>query len=322
MVDEQVATAIFDDYVTGGNQVTAEATPGAPPTAPVAPAQVQAMQPRNEAGQFVTKEGGDGQVEHEVTPQSTSPTEGTSGGHEAAARALGWKPLDEFSGDPRKWVEARVWVENAPLVSQIKSYKQQVREKNKAIEAAQQHYGRVHEAAYQRAIQELSAQKDQAIIEQDRDKVYEVERQMAQVNSERARAPIQGPLYDPAYTEWIDANPTIVGDPQLKAFAVAYEQTLMASDPDIESRLDKTTQAVRAAYPDRFKNGRRQSPSMVESNMGGAAPVNGSGKKFGVSDLSNEERSVMKDLVSGGVLSQDQYLKDIQETRTGSYTFD
>lgn len=316
MIDEQVASATFDDYVSGGNQVTADVTPGAPPTAPVAPAQ----QPRNESGQFVTKEaaaGGDGQVEHEVPTQSTSPTE-----HDAAARALGWKPLEEFGGDPRKWVEARVWVENAPLVYQIKSYKQQVREKNRAIEAAQQHYGRVHEAAYQRAIQELSAQKEQAIIEQDREKVYEVERQMAQVNSERAKAPIQGPLYDPAYTEWIEANPTIVHDEQLKAFAVAYEQTLMASDPDIESRLDKTTQAVRAAYPDRFKNGRRQSPSLVESNTGGAAPVNGSGKKFSVSDLSNEERSVMKDLVSGGVLTQDQYLKDIQETRTGSYTFD
>lgn len=35
--------------------------------------------------------------------------------HETKAREMGWTPKEEFKGDPDKWVDAKDWVERAPL---------------------------------------------------------------------------------------------------------------------------------------------------------------------------------------------------------------
>lgn len=319
MAEQMEMSATFDDYNNTGG--TATATPEATPAEPVsqttgqaaAPAVEKPAQPRDAQGKFVAAEVTE---EPKVEAQSSTPAPDV----EAQARAQGWKPLEEFGGDPRKWVEARVWVENAPLVAQVKAHKQKIREQNRALEAAQQHYSRVHEVAYQKALQDIGEAKRQAIIEQDVAKVEQLDQERARIEVERMKAPQPTITVDPSYQEWIDANPTIVGDPQLKSFAIAYEQTLLTTEPDIDKRLEETTKAVRTAFPDRFKNVRRQQAPVVEGSQTSVTPTNGTSKKFGVSDLNNEERTVMNRLVNSGVLTAEQYLKDIQEARNGTYS--
>lgn len=319
---DELSSATFDDYSNSAGTLTVDAPVAAPPSAPsTAAATAPAPErPRDESGKFVAvaqlKQ--DGEVEP-ATPAATPQT--ASSDMDAQARALGWKPLEEFGGDPRKWVEARVWVENAPLVSQIKAHKQKVREQNRIIEAQQAHYRQVHEAAYHRAMQELAAQKRQAIVEQDPDRVDEVERQMAQASAERAKLPVANTV-DPAYLDWKEANPTIVGDPEMVQYAIRFEKGLMELEPDIDKRLEATTEAVRLKFPDRFKqaNPRRHAPSIMES---GASPhTGGNHKKFTVSDLTPDERMIMNKLVGIGQLTEAQYLKDAQESRNGIYTLD
>lgn len=312
----ETMSATFDDYKTGNDipvTINTITTPAADPAVQFAPAAEKFAQPRDEQGKFVAQP-------KQEEPQTAAPTT-TEPDIEASARAQGWKPLEEFGGDPRKWVEARVWVENAPLVAQVKAHKQKIREQNKALEAAQQHYARVHEVAYNKALQDLAESKRQAIIEQDVAKVEQIDQERARIEVERMKAPLPAPTVDPSYQDWIENNPTIIGDPQLKSFAIAYEQTLMTTEPDIDKRLEATTQAVRQAFPDRFKNTRKQLPPAVEGSQTSVTPTNGNGsKKFGVSDLNNEERTVMNRLVSSGVLTAEQYLKDIQEARNGTYS--
>ena len=301
MADE-MSTVTFDDY-------------GSAPTVPEAPKTgVPDLASSREPAPVKVSE-----VEEAEPPKTEPPSE-----HETKAREMGWKPLHEFGGDPRKWVEARVWVENAPLVSQIKAYKQQIRERNKALEAASTHYARVHQAAYDRAIADLSEQKREAVIQQDVDKVAEIDRYIAHTQAEYAKRPEPPQTFDPAYGEWIDANPVIAGDPTLRSFAISVERGLMDTAPelDVETRLERVSQAVHSTYPDRFKNGRRTAHSMVEGPSNGATPVQGTSKRFGVSDLNADEKMVMRRLVSSGLLTEAQYLKDIQDARQGVYTLD
>lgn len=316
---DETMSATFDDYRPNDGAAVSEAPPAEPVAQPPsqaaapAPATEKTAQPRDEQGKFVAQPK---QEEPKSEPASTPAAPDI----EAQARAQGWKPLEEFGGDPRKWVEARVWVENAPLVAQVKAHKQKIREQNRALEAAQQHYARVHEVAYNKALQDLAEQKRQAVMEQDVAKVEQLDMERARIEVERMKAPAPTVTVDPSYQEWIDANPTIVGDPQLKSFAIAYEQTLLTTEPDIDKRLEATTQAVRAAFPDRFKNGRRQQPPVVEGSQTSVSPNGNGSKKFGVSDLSADERTVMNRLVSSGVLTAEQYIKDIQEARNGTYS--
>lgn len=299
--------------VESGHEATSTPEPVAasPAVAPILPV-------RDELGRFVSPAAVAAPVtaaEAEPAPAATKPPAEA----EAKARETGWKPLEEWQGDPRKWVPAEAWVANQPLVDQLRASRREIREKNKAIEAAQQHYARVHEAAYQRAMQELTAQKDQAIVEQDRDRVYEIERQMAQVNAERAKAPVLTPVVDPAYTQFAIDHPEIKADPQMAQFAIAYEKSLAEYEPDIDKRLDETLAAVRVRFPDRFKNQRRQAPAMVEGTATGAAAASNAPKKFSEADLSPMERSEMQRLVRAGVLTQADYLRDIQAYNNRSF---
>ena len=309
MAEPETMSATFDDYTPSDTP----ANSGVLETAPT-------REPEPATAKLVTPAAAETAPASAQAPKQDASATDT----EAKARETGWKPLHEFGGDPRKWVEARVWVENAPLVSQIKAYKQQIRERNKALEAASTHYARVHQAAYDRALADLSEQKREAVIQQDVDKVAEIDRYIAQAQAEYAKRPEPPQTFDPAYGEWIEANPVITGDPTLRSFAISVERGLIDTAPelDVEARLERVSQAVHATYPDRFKNGRRTAPALVEGAGNGATPVNGAAKRFGVSDLNSDERTVMRRLVSSGLLTEAQYLKDIQEARQGVYTLD
>jgi hypothetical protein len=292
--ETQGMTATFEDYAP-----PAAAAP-APKAEPAVKAEVSAPEP-------------------EVEVADAPAAETSSDPVESKARELGWKPLQEYGGDPRKWVEARVWVENKPLVDQVRAHKQTVREQQKTIEALNRHYKQVHETAYRKALSDLDQQKEKAVLEQDVDKVRALDQQIAQTQSEQIKTqPVVQSTVDPAYTDWISANQQIRGDAELWTFACAYEAQLSSTRPDLdlEARLEKVEAATRKAHPEKFANPRRQQPPMME---GAAMSAPGNGKKsFGVNDLTPLERQTMARLVRNGTLTQDEYVRDIKESREGN----
>lgn len=295
--EQQGMTATFDDFAPPA--AAPEPAPAAPKSEP-AKAEVSAPEPEA--------------VVTDAPPAEADPID-------AKARELGWKPLEEYGGDPRKWVEARVWVENKPLVDQVRAHKQTVREQQKTIEALNRHYKQVHETAYRKALADLDQQKQTAVLEQDVDKVRELDQQIAQTQVEQIKTqPVAQNTVDPAYTDWISANKQIRDDAELWTFACAYEAQLSTTRPDLdlEARLEKVEAATRKAHPEKFANPRRQQPPMMEG-AAMSAPGNGSGKKsFGVNDLTALERQTMARLVRNGTLTQDEYVRDIKESREGN----
>ena len=76
---------------------------------------------------------------------------------------------------------------------------------------------------------------------------------------------------------------------------------------------------MKLKFPDRFKNVRRQAPALVEGASGGSIPASSAPKKFGASDLSPLERTEMQRLVKQGVLTEADYLRDIQAFNNRSF---
>jgi len=58
--------------------------------------------------------------------------------YESEAREQGWKPQDEYEGDPNKWRPAKEFVERGELFGKIDSLGKELKETRKALKMLQE----------------------------------------------------------------------------------------------------------------------------------------------------------------------------------------
>jgi len=299
--EQDMSPVTFDDYVPSGTAAPSPKQEAQTPTfeEPV----VVAPEPEPAV---VAK---DAPAQEEPVASTPKPTEA-----EVKARATGWRPLNEFTGDPRKWVPAEVWAANQPLVDQVRSHKRQVRDLQRSVATMAEHHKKVHELAYKQAYETLQAQRDQAVLNQDVQLVRQYDEKIQQTRDEEIRTKPQVPTtVDPAALQWANEHPEVMNDPTLRAEAVLFDNMLMQTQPEmeIEDRLEKVEQRLHVLYPEKFRNQRRERPAQVDV---GAPATNGNGNRrhLSVADLTPEEQSVHNLLVRTGAMTSADYLKDLE----------
>src|SRR5574343_943735 len=87
------------------------------------------------------------------TPESTPQVDPI----EIEAREQGWKPKEEYEGDPAKWRPAKEFVERGELFGKIDHMGKELKETRKALKMLQDHHTKVRETEYNRALTELKA---------------------------------------------------------------------------------------------------------------------------------------------------------------------
>ena len=86
---------------------------------------------------------------------------------EIKARAYGWVPEEEFTGDKTRWVDAKEFVSRAPLFDRIDHYRRRVEDLEGTVTEIKKHYKKVDETAYKRAIADLKKEKVQALEDEN-----------------------------------------------------------------------------------------------------------------------------------------------------------
>ena len=109
--------------------------------------------------------------------------------NEAAARADGWLPKDEYKGDPEKWVDPKTWVEKGPLLKRISSQSTHIKELKKTVDAMAKHFTANVNHAVATKIAELKSQRTEAIKEGDVDKVEKLDAQNDKQKEVKADTP-------------------------------------------------------------------------------------------------------------------------------------
>jgi hypothetical protein len=208
---------------------------------------------------------------------------------EEQARGQGWKPEDEWKGDPpsRGFVSAKEFLEagqkSLPLLTQQKGQIEEELEALKAdsakMKAAMRRYKAMTDKAMDTArrerdaaIESLQNERAQAISEADGDKVIEIERKIAQTQAE----PI-GDEEPPGFAqEWLAENAWYEDDEEMAAVADGISTRLKQDQPHLvgQAHLDELSKRVKKAMPHKFKNPRRDDPSPVEPARR-SAPTNG-----------------------------------------------
>lgn len=229
-----------------------------------------------------------------------------------SAKAKGWKPLEEFDGDPAEWVDAKEFIQRAPLYERMKNQNKKLKEQDKALHDMAAHIDKVAKASYDRAIADLQKEKREAVSVADIDRVEEIDREIIKIRQE---IPVrETPKVSPVVTEWVarPENAWFREHEHMATFAINYQEDLFKKHPymSIEESLQEVGKAVRKEYPDKFSNTARTQPSAVETS----AKIVATGKKiYSIKDLNDEQRSIASRFERMGIMSKDEYVKSLAE---------
>lgn len=204
--------------------------------------------------------------------------------NEDYARRLGWKPKDEFKGDPDQW---RDWedflnedLSNAPqLKAQVKLLRRRLDQSDRKVaraertlEEAKAFFSRAEERAYERAIKDIKARQRKAVAEADEDAFDAASQELDDLNKDmRGAVKDDAPKVDPevqlAFRRWERTNDWYGSDAAMTAVADAIAAkmgTYADNDMDPDEYLVELTRRVKKEFPHKFTSGLPKKRSAVE----------------------------------------------------------
>lgn len=253
--------------------------------------------------------------EPELTPDVVTPS------IEEQATEMGWKPLDQYEGDPKKWVSADTFVARKPLFEKIEEtsrHNKDLRRKVDTLEMSMQelraHNERIREMEYKRALEDLKQQRRQALANDDHLLAEDLQEQIETVKETSKPVAVTPKPSDPptVFVEWAAENEWYKLDPELREFADAYGIVLHNKGQSPEEVLRGITQRVRKQFPEKFRNPMKDKASPVETQ-----PAVGPSRKGSTYKPTQMEREMAKRFVDTGAFKtvEDYYkqLADLQE---------
>ena len=214
---------------------------------------------------------------------ATDPPVVEPGGAESIARRWGWKPKEEFAGDPTKWVDAGAFVERARETPAVLLNRVQVMDRKmtgmeaelkaarEAVNSMTDMVRRSDERGYRRARSELMEQRDRAIEAGDKATVHTIDAGLQELDASKPPAAptrtekpaAEAPTgVQPEVQRFYADNPWYTTDPEMRQEADAIHVGLIQTRKDLtlEENLKIVGDRMRRLFPDKFASGRRTDP--------------------------------------------------------------
>lgn len=245
---------------------------------------------------------------------------------EAEQRAMskGWRPKDQFEGDPDEWRPAREWLERGELFERMRHISKEANEAKQALNGVYGEFVKYRQNAYQQALQALKADRREAMQEGDFEKVEKIEEQIdtakqaaaAEAQKLRQQTQANKEALTPAYQEFVAANPWYTTDTELRDAADAVAMNFMREKNgqyDEFELTDFVSKRVRKLFPDKFKRpSGPPSPDSSGSRQSGNTTTQVRQSSGLESRMSSEEQKIMQTLIKSGVVTKEQYMKDYE----------
>lgn len=236
---------------------------------------------------------------------------------EARARNLGWKPLDQFKGDEKDFIDASEFVrrgeEVLPIMKAANSkLEKQVQRLEKTLEKFAEHHSKTEARAYERALSDLEARQAEAVEANDHQAVKDITKEMVALEKEVAKPKVdEGDSADEdAFNEWVAENPWFKKDKGLRAAAIGIAEEIKHeysdSLKDQKRQRAEVVERIKAEFPEKFTNPNRTRAAAVEGV--GAGPKS-TGKSY--ADLPAEAKKMCDEFVRDiKGFSKEKYVKE------------
>lgn len=247
---------------------------------------------------------------------------------EAEAARKGWKPKDQFAGDPKDWVDAQTFVARGErFVKNLQKEVAGLKQKLDSFEGTKAQFVKFQteimekkDAELADALRQLRVQRSEAQADGDHESVVALEDRIESVQKERvttkeeleavAAPAAAAKTVNPILEEWIgDGNEWFQNDAKLRSYAIQLGDELRAQGETLTDRpfLDKVATLMAAEFPHKFGgNANRTRPGMAESGRTAAVASGAKSER----DLPAADRALMKEFVAQGYMTKEKFLTD------------
>lgn len=233
---------------------------------------------------------------------------------EQRAIEQGWRPKEEFEGDESEFIDAPEFVRRGELFSKIEHQNKELKATRQALETFKQHYSRVKEVEYERALKSLQQVRKQAMVDGETERALDLEEKIDALKEEKevftrqAQAPaVQQVEGEAEFTAWVSKNGWYEKDPIMKgaADAIGLEYAKKGWTPD--QVLAKVSQDIRKEFPHKFASPAQARPAAVEGSSRTGAT------KTATVRLSDEQERVAAKLIKIGAMTREEYIADLKK---------
>ena len=234
------------------------------------------------------------------------------------ATSSGWKPREEFEGDPDEWVDADEFLRRRPLFDSLHKANRKTKQLEKEVAglvAFQKQQQDLFKKERETLVEELRKATRTAAQENDAARMLEIDDQIEEIEK---NAPVVSEVAepeesDPVYDAWVEKNAWYEEDDDMAAHADAIGARLQKKGiTDNEELLDQVAAKIKELYPQKFGNKKRTKPAKVGGGTPPATP-RATGAKITYSDLPSEAKMLYRRLVKSknnphGIMTSEEYL--------------
>lgn len=245
---------------------------------------------------------------------------------ELQARSLGWKPKDEFGGDPDDWNTHRGFLKNRELIESSKALRANQDRMESEFNRRLDGVNKIHEQSLNLKIEELKNTRDSAAEEADMDTYHAANKQLEELNKPTVEdQPQMSPqdlmvavVNQPVTQTFINENQWIKGDGPKAVYGQKVFADWIAANSNnttamIEDGLNLVKQSVNNAFPQTNPN-LNNAQQMSERGQGSRkTPQRNS---LTIADLTPAERGIWRSMGNTWKDEAD-FLQSVADTRKG-----
>lgn len=260
----------------------------------------------------------DAQVEPEnveEVEEPSDPLEAREVRLEERARQQGWKPFEEWDGDPDEWVGPETFIVRGEFFDKQRNLQKQLKEQQEVIKQQAELNRRLAQKEAEEEVQELRRQKAIAYENEDWDKTVELDEKIAEARKkgeEATKQPVEPDTQgNPEFERWVEQpeNAWYKNNPVLRTTADALAVQYVTDHPNatFQETADAVTKQMEKEFPEKLG---KKKPSASAVNEPTMSARGGSKRKASVNKLSEDQKKIGQKFVRQGAVKNLQEYAD------------
>jgi len=258
---------------------------------------------------------------------------------EEQAREQGWRPKDEFDGDPDSWVDAKEFLFRGELMGRIQSQGKYIKSQDRKLAEMQEglrqlgeHNARIAEREYEKAIKSLREEKRRAIEDGDGATVVSIDEKIDELKADKVELSKRTATdnintaktskeeeFNEVFHDWQSKpeNTWYETDFIMQGAADAAGIAYIRENPNATPQdvLKHVSAVIRKEFKHKFKNTAAERSTVIEPDSTGTGTSRRFTKqKYSERDLSREQRKFADTFVNSGAFKSVQdYVDQLAE---------
>lgn len=225
-----------------------------------------------------------------------------------------YSPIEEmalkYRWDPNGDRTAEEFI--ALALEQFPEKSQKIKRMQKTLDHLVEHNKQQEQAAYERAMRDLTEQRNKALQVGDHATAQAIEQE-----AENLKPAVQIP---PEFEDFLERHSEWFNSPkyehrQMKKWFLAEDQVLTAFNLSHEDHVRELEEGLMKQFPEYFnKSPEVKQVSPVESGYGSNVAGKKGKRSFGISDLNDEQRRIANEFAFSGVMTKEEYIKQLVQS--------